>query len=79
MLCGFVAGVPSADGPPWGEAFLTLTADTAVPAARALGDAPIVPIHQDGWAHFTSGAEDLRAAFAAAGLADRLRLRRSSR
>jgi L-ascorbate metabolism protein UlaG (beta-lactamase superfamily) len=68
----FVGGaqVPAA----WGDAFLTLTAQTAVEAARALDPAPIVPIHQDGWAHFTSSADDLRAAFEAAGLSDRLRM-----
>ena len=53
----FIGGaqVPEA----WGGAHLTLTAQTAVEAARELGDAPIAPIHQDGWAHFTSGAEDV--------------------
>jgi len=67
----FVGGaqVPEA----WGDAFLTLTAQTAVQAARELGRAPIVPIHQDGWAHFTSSAEDVRREFEAAGLSDRLR------
>ncbi len=67
----FVGGaqVPAA----WGDAYLTLTADGAVEAARILGGAAIVPVHQDGWAHFTCGAEDVRAAFAAAGLAHRLR------
>jgi L-ascorbate metabolism protein UlaG (beta-lactamase superfamily) len=64
------AQVPAA----WGDAFLTLTAQTAVEAAHALDPAPIVPIHQDGWAHFTSGAEDLRTAFEAAGLSHRLRM-----
>ena len=57
----------------WGDAHLTLTPETAVEAALALGDAPIVPVHQDGWAHFTSDADDLRRAFAEAGLASRLR------
>jgi L-ascorbate metabolism protein UlaG (beta-lactamase superfamily) len=67
----FVGGaqVPMA----WGDAHLTLTASAAVEAARALGEAPIVPIHQDGWGHYTSSADDLRAAFDAAGLGDRLR------
>jgi L-ascorbate metabolism protein UlaG (beta-lactamase superfamily) len=67
----FVGGaqVPAA----WGQAFLTLTAETAVEAARALDPARIIPIHQDGWEHFTSSAEDVREGFAAAGLTDRLR------
>ncbi len=63
------AQVPAA----WGEAFLTLTAATAVEAARVLDPAVIVPIHQDGWEHFSSHAGDVRGAFAAAGLSDRLR------
>lgn len=58
----------------WGEgAYLTLTPETAVEAAGLLGECPIVPVHQEGWAHFSSGAEDLRRAFEAAGLAQRLR------
>jgi L-ascorbate metabolism protein UlaG (beta-lactamase superfamily) len=58
----------------WGEGvYLTLTPETAVEAAKALGAAPIIPIHQEGWAHFSFGPEDLRRAFADAGLEDRLR------
>jgi L-ascorbate metabolism protein UlaG (beta-lactamase superfamily) len=57
----------------FGEAKLTLTAEAAVEATRALGEATIVPIHQDGWAHFSSSADDVESAFAAAGLAGRLR------
>jgi L-ascorbate metabolism protein UlaG (beta-lactamase superfamily) len=41
-----------------------------VEAARVLGARAIVPVHFDGWAHFTQGADDLRAAFDAAGLGD---------
>jgi L-ascorbate metabolism protein UlaG (beta-lactamase superfamily) len=84
-----VAGIADAHGPfdgvvlfiggaqvpeAWGEAHLTLTAQTAVEAARLLGEAPIVPIHQDGWAHFTSSAADTERAFGEAGLSQRLRL-----
>jgi L-ascorbate metabolism protein UlaG (beta-lactamase superfamily) len=67
----FIGGaqVPEA----WGDAHLTLTAQTAVQAARELGDAPIAPIHQDGWAHFTSSAADVEREFAQAGLSGRLR------
>jgi L-ascorbate metabolism protein UlaG (beta-lactamase superfamily) len=58
----------------WGEgAYLTLTPETSVEAAGLLGEAPIVPIHQEGWAHFSYGPEDLRRAFTEAKLADRLR------
>jgi L-ascorbate metabolism protein UlaG (beta-lactamase superfamily) len=67
----FIGGaqVPEAYGP----VDLTLSARTAVEAARVLGDAPIAPIHQDGWAHFTSSAADVEREFAQAGLTDRLR------
>jgi L-ascorbate metabolism protein UlaG (beta-lactamase superfamily) len=67
----FIGGacVPEA----WGDAKLTLTAETAVQVARELGSASIGPIHQDGWAHFTSSAADVEREFAQAGLSDRLR------
>jgi L-ascorbate metabolism protein UlaG (beta-lactamase superfamily) len=67
----FIGGaqVPEA----WGDAKLTLTAQTAVEAALALGAAAIAPIHQDSWAHFTSDAQDVERAFAQAGISDRLR------
>ena len=67
----FIGGASVAEA--WGDAKLTLTAEAAVDAARALGSAPIAPIHQDGWAHFTSSAADVERAFAEAGLSDRLR------
>jgi L-ascorbate metabolism protein UlaG (beta-lactamase superfamily) len=51
---------------------LTLTAESAVEVARMLDDAPIVPVHTRGWAHFSEGPEVLAAAFRGAGLADRL-------
>jgi hypothetical protein len=69
LFCGGAA-VPEL----WGEgAYLTLTPDSAVEAARLLGDAPIVPVHQEGWGHFSFGPDDLRQAFEEAGLAGRLR------
>ena len=39
---------------------------------QVLGARAVVPVHFEGWAHFTQGADELRAAFAAAGIADRL-------
>ena len=69
LFCGG-AVVPEAWGP---DAYLTLTPEMAVQAARLLGDGPIVPIHQEGWAHFSFGPEELEQAFREAGLADRLR------
>ncbi len=67
----FIGGacVPAA----WGDALLTLDAARAVDAARLLDPAPIVPVHQDSWEHFSSGASDVEAAFMAAAMSDRLR------
>jgi L-ascorbate metabolism protein UlaG (beta-lactamase superfamily) len=52
---------------------LTMTAEDGVEAARALGDAIIVPIHFEGWDHFSESRDDIAAAFARAGLGSRLR------
>jgi L-ascorbate metabolism protein UlaG (beta-lactamase superfamily) len=52
--------------------YLTLTAPDAAEAARILGVRTVVPVHAEGWAHFTQGVDDLVAAYSAAGLADRL-------
>jgi L-ascorbate metabolism protein UlaG (beta-lactamase superfamily) len=56
-----------------GPAHLTLTAAEAVLAARAFADATIVPVHFEGWAHFSESRAEVQAAFAAAGLERRLR------
>ncbi|MGW7433699.1 MBL fold metallo-hydrolase [Streptomyces sp. NPDC054861] len=53
---------------------LTLDSDQAAEAARILGARRIVPVHFDGWAHFTEGRDRLVAAFTAAGLIDRVQL-----
>ena len=42
--------------------------------AHAFTTATIVPIHGDGWAHFTQNAEDLEQSFKALGIASRLQL-----
>ncbi len=55
-------------------AALTLGSAGAAAAARLVGAAHVVPLHFEGWAHFTEGRDTLPAAFSAAGLADRLRL-----
>lgn len=36
------------------------------------GEGRVVPVHYDGWAHFSEGRDHLTAAFTAAGPADRL-------
>jgi L-ascorbate metabolism protein UlaG (beta-lactamase superfamily) len=56
-----------------GPANLTFTAAEAVAAAQAFARATIVPLHFEGWEHFSEAPADLERAFAAAGLAGRLR------
>ena len=51
---------------------LTFTAEEGVRAARAFADARIVPLHYEGWEHFTESRREIDAAFAAAGLSERL-------
>jgi hypothetical protein len=46
--------------------YLALTAELAVRAAALLGVRAVVPVHQDGWAHYTQGAADVVRAFAGA-------------
>ncbi|HEY1974861.1 MAG TPA: MBL fold metallo-hydrolase [Pseudonocardia sp.] len=55
-----------------GGAYLTLGNDDAVRAATILESATVIPVHADGWAHFSQSAEQLREAFEAAGIPDRI-------
>jgi L-ascorbate metabolism protein UlaG (beta-lactamase superfamily) len=51
---------------------LTLTSGQAARAAAILGARHVVPLHFEHWGHFTEDGDSLEAAFAAAGLGDRL-------
>ena len=53
-------------------AYLTLSADHAADVARILGARVVIPLHFEGWAHFTQGAAELEAAFSGNGIRDRL-------
>ncbi len=53
-------------------AYLTLSSDRAAEAARLLGVRAALPVHFEGWTHFTQGSRELRAAFAGNSLSDRL-------
>jgi L-ascorbate metabolism protein UlaG (beta-lactamase superfamily) len=55
-----------------GEANLTLDSRDAVAAARILYAGRVVPLHVEGWQHFTEGPELFRRAFVEGGLGDRL-------
>jgi L-ascorbate metabolism protein UlaG (beta-lactamase superfamily) len=48
----------------------TMSASDGADAARKLGAKRIVPIHYEGWQHFSEGREAAHAAFVAAGLAE---------
>ncbi|HEU4643252.1 MAG TPA: MBL fold metallo-hydrolase [Gemmatimonadaceae bacterium] len=56
-----------------GPSHITLTAEEGVELARAFPTATVVPLHFEGWAHFTEGRSEIAAAFASAGLEHRLR------
>jgi L-ascorbate metabolism protein UlaG (beta-lactamase superfamily) len=53
---------------------LTMNTNDAIETAHAFPDATIVPVHYQGWAHFTESAEDLFHSFKALGLRQRLQL-----
>lgn len=58
----------------FGDTDLTLNARTALAAAEELGDALIVPVHAEGWFHFSETRERLIGMFSHAGRGDRLRV-----
>lgn len=57
-----------------GGAYLTLSSDRAAQVAETLGAEVVIPLHFEGWTHFTQGGDALRASFAGYGLSERLRL-----
>lgn len=68
LLCLGAACVPAV-----GPSHLTFTAAEAVEVARAFKEAAIVPLHFEGWAHFSESRAEIGRAFADAHLGDRLR------
>lgn len=58
--------------PKFDGAYLTLSADHAADVAQILGARVVIPLHFEGWAHFTQGARELEAAFSGNGIRDRL-------
>lgn len=53
-------------------AFLTLSSERAAIVTGLLGARAVIPVHFEGWTHFTQGLDQVRAAFAGYGLSDRL-------
>jgi L-ascorbate metabolism protein UlaG (beta-lactamase superfamily) len=52
---------------------LTFSAEDAVALARAWPKVTIIPLHYEGWTHFTQGWSEISAVFEAAGLSGRIR------
>jgi L-ascorbate metabolism protein UlaG (beta-lactamase superfamily) len=52
-----------------GPSHLTMNGAEAVEAAKAFANATLVPLHFEGWAHFSEGRAALEEVFATAGLA----------
>jgi L-ascorbate metabolism protein UlaG (beta-lactamase superfamily) len=57
-----------------GPFLLTMNTNDAIETANAFPNATIVPLHYQGWKHFTQNQDDITQAFAVLGLADRLRV-----
>jgi L-ascorbate metabolism protein UlaG (beta-lactamase superfamily) len=57
-----------------GPFHLTMSTNDAVETAHAFPRATIVPIHREGWAHFTQNGADLEKTFTALGIGARLRM-----
>lgn len=55
-----------------GPDHLTFTAEEGVAVARLMPKAEIVPLHCEGWEHFTEGRDVITRTFSDAGLLDRL-------
>jgi L-ascorbate metabolism protein UlaG (beta-lactamase superfamily) len=53
---------------------LTMNVNDAIETAHAFPQAAIVPVHCDGWAHFTQDRDDIVSSFKALSLTPRLRL-----
>jgi L-ascorbate metabolism protein UlaG (beta-lactamase superfamily) len=58
--------------PKFDGAYLTLSADHAADVAKIVGARVVIPLHFEGWKHFTQGAAELEAAFSGNGIRDRL-------
>jgi L-ascorbate metabolism protein UlaG (beta-lactamase superfamily) len=56
-----------------GPFHLTMDTNEAIEAAAAFADATFVPVHHQGWAHFTQSQQDLAKAFQTLGFGERLR------
>ena len=56
-----------------GPAHLTMTVDEAIKVAELFDNSTIVPLHFEGWEHFTESASQIKVKFKQANLAHRLK------
>ncbi|AFM24754.1 MBL fold metallo-hydrolase [Desulfomonile tiedjei] len=59
--------------PEVGPEHLTMTADDGIKAAHAFGHAVIIPLHYEGWRHFSESRRQIEDAFRSAGIEHRLK------
>ncbi|MFJ4651532.1 MBL fold metallo-hydrolase [Nocardia sp. NPDC088792] len=69
-----ILNVGAANPGRFGDSDVTLNGRTAVQAAAVLGDALIIPVHAEGWAHFSETLDYLSRNFHYAGRAAQLRI-----
>jgi L-ascorbate metabolism protein UlaG (beta-lactamase superfamily) len=55
-----------------GPAHLTMTVEESLKASRLFPKAAIVPLHFEGWEHFSEGYDEIIKQYTAAGMVDRL-------
>ena len=63
--------------PAVGSAYLTMTVDESVKVAELFEKAMIIPLHFEGWEHFTESKEQIEKKYKEAGLINRLRWAKS--
>lgn len=59
---------------PRGPFNVTMGANDAIDTAFAFAPATIIPVHFEGWSHYTETGETLRQSFQVLGIADRLKI-----
>ncbi|MBL1074426.1 MBL fold metallo-hydrolase [Nocardia sp. 2] len=67
-----ILNVGAANPGRYGDIDVTLNGRSAVEVAKVLGDTVIVPVHAEGWAHFSETLDYLARNFGYAGRADQL-------
>jgi L-ascorbate metabolism protein UlaG (beta-lactamase superfamily) len=55
-----------------GTAHLTMTAEEGITAAKHFPGAKIIPLHFEGWGHFSESYNEIQSSFEKAGIANRL-------